>query len=60
MKNEFADFLKNCSDDIKKYAISQNITFKMIPFYAIHFGGLWESGVRSCKYQLKRMVGNAH
>lgn len=60
VKNEFTQFLKSCSDEIKEYAMSQNIKFKMIPSYASHFGGLWEAGVKSCKYHLKRVVGNAH
>lgn len=25
----------------------------------IHLGGLWEAGVKSCKYHLKRVMGNA-
>lgn len=60
LMNEFAKFLKCCSDDIKDYATSQNIKFKMIPSYASHFGGLWEAGVKSCKHHLRRVVGNAH
>ncbi|XP_062529977.1 uncharacterized protein LOC134200667 isoform X2 [Bombyx mori] len=58
--NEFAKFLNCCSDDIKAYAISQNINFRLIPCYASHFGGLWEAGIKSCKYHLRRVVGNAH
>lgn len=60
LMNEFTKFLESCSDDIKEYAISHNIKFTMIPFYASHFGGLWEAGVKSCKHHLRRVVGNAH
>ncbi|XP_063895655.1 uncharacterized protein LOC135118257 [Helicoverpa armigera] len=60
LMNEFSKFLNDCSDDIKEYATSQTIKFKMIPFYASHFGGLWEAGVKSCKHHLRRVVGNAH
>lgn len=60
LMNEFTKFLSNCSGDIVDYATSQNITFKFIPPYAPHFGGLWEAGVKSCKYHLRRVLGNAH
>lgn len=60
MINDFAKFLSSCSQEIIDYASSQNIEFKFIPPYAPHFGGLWEAGVKSCKYHLRRVVGNAH
>ncbi|XP_052746235.1 uncharacterized protein LOC112051537 [Bicyclus anynana] len=60
LKNEFADFLERCGDEIIEHASQQNIKFKFIVPYAPHFGGLWEAGVRSCKYHLRRVVGNAN
>ncbi|XP_041981462.1 uncharacterized protein LOC121734894 [Aricia agestis] len=58
--NDFAQFLSSCSKDIVDYARSQNIEFSFIPPYSPHFGGLWEAGVKSCKYHLRRVVGGAH
>ncbi|XP_045774363.1 uncharacterized protein LOC123873546 [Maniola jurtina] len=58
--NEFGKFLTRCSDDISEYAVSQSITFKFVPAYSPHFGGLWEAGVKSSKYHLTRVIGNAH
>ncbi|XP_052739557.1 uncharacterized protein LOC128198380 [Bicyclus anynana] len=59
-KNELGSFLTRCADDISEYATRQNINFKFIPAYSPHFGGLWEAGVKSTKYHLTRVVGNAH
>uniref|UniRef100_A0ABD2WYW1 Integrase catalytic domain-containing protein n=1 Tax=Trichogramma kaykai TaxID=54128 RepID=A0ABD2WYW1_9HYME len=36
-----------------------NTTWHFNPPSSPHFGGLWESGVKSVKYHLKRMVGDA-
>ncbi|XP_041972200.1 uncharacterized protein LOC121728148 [Aricia agestis] len=59
LMNDFSKFLSSISGEIKDYALSQNIKFRMNPPYASHFGGLWEAGVKSCKYHLRRTVGNA-
>ena len=33
-------------------------TWKFIPSYAFHFGGLWEKGVKSVKGHLEMVIGN--
>lgn len=58
-EKEFPLFLEKGSEAIINYASDDNIEFRFIPPYSPHFGGLWESGVRSCKYHLRRIVGNA-
>lgn len=35
------------------------IEWKFIPPSAPHMGGLWEAGVKSCKFHLKRVVGES-
>lgn len=36
----------------------QNLEWKFIPPSAPHFGGLWEAGVKSIKFHLKRVLSN--
>lgn len=57
---EFSQFLNNNYDDIVDFAVNNNIKFKFIPPYTPHFGGLWEAGVKSCKFHLRRVIGNAN
>jgi len=35
-----------------------HIEWTFIPLYSPHLGGIWEAGVKSCKYHLRRIMGN--
>lgn len=50
----------NTDSDINTFIAKHNISWKFIPPRAPHFGGLWEAAVKSAKYHLKRILGNAH
>lgn len=41
------------------FCIPNKIEWKFIPPPSPHMGGLWEAGVKSCKFHLKRVVGES-
>ncbi|XP_025266782.1 uncharacterized protein LOC112638782 [Camponotus floridanus] len=43
--------------DFQNKIATENIIWHFIPPHAPHFGGLWEAGVRSVKYHLRRILG---
>lgn len=52
--NELANLL---SQDLNLSVIDPGINFSFIPAYTPHFGGLWESAVKSTKHHLRRVLG---
>ena len=57
---ELYDFLKELKVQqvISEFCSLQNIEWKLIPERAPHFGGLWESAVKSMKSHFKKVVGD--
>ena len=53
-----AEFLESqkTQKTISQFCTSQRIEWKFIPEKSPHFGGLWESCVKSTKYHLKRIL----
>lgn len=49
---------KDFSTSVTSYTSNQGIQWHFIPPSSPHFGGLWEAGVKSMKYHLRRIVGN--
>ncbi|GFT26577.1 integrase catalytic domain-containing protein [Trichonephila clavipes] len=49
-----------CKPDeaLESYMASEGIDWKFLPPRAPNFGGLWEAGVKSFKFYLKRVVSN--
>ena len=56
--DELIKFLEDqrTQNAISQFCTSQRIIWKFIPEHSPHFGGLWESCVKSLKYHLKRVL----
>ncbi|GFX23421.1 integrase catalytic domain-containing protein [Trichonephila clavipes] len=37
----------------------EQIKLNFNPFFSPHFGGVWEAGIKSLKYRLKRVIGKS-
>ncbi|XP_035219432.1 uncharacterized protein LOC118192545 [Stegodyphus dumicola] len=48
---------KNPDESLGNYLTFEEVKWNFFPPRAPYFGGLWEAGVRSFKYHLKRVVG---
>lgn len=57
---EINDLIKGNQELIGHFANEEHIKFCFSPPYAPHFGGIFEAGVKSAKFHLKRVVGNSH
>nr|CAI5832998.1 unnamed protein product [Callosobruchus analis] len=54
---ELRHFLQTHETELIETFERENIIWKFIPAHAPNFGGLWEAGVKSCKYYIKRVIG---
>ncbi|XP_045534866.1 uncharacterized protein LOC123721177 isoform X2 [Papilio machaon] len=58
--NEIGRFIKSCNNSLPGDLAPEGINFHFLPPHAPHFGGLWEAGVKSVKFHLKRILGNCN
>lgn len=62
-KNELPRLFQNARSEqmkeVRDVLLKYEIEWHLIPAHAPHFGGIWEAGVKSTKYHLKRVLGNA-
>lgn len=57
-QRELTNFLSKNGHTITNQISSEGIKWSFIPPYSPHFGGLWESAVKSVKHHLKRIISN--
>jgi hypothetical protein len=56
--NDLSKFLKGNCSSLAEAAAHERINFHFNPAYSPHSGGLWEAGVKSTKFHLKRVLGH--
>lgn len=59
LKTLFSKENSNLMPVISESLSNNGTSWQFIPPHAPHFGGLWEAGIKSTKYHLKRVVGNS-
>lgn len=57
--NELGKMLQKSQQSVFNYSANEGIRFVFGPAYSPHFGGIWEAGIKSSKYHLKRVAGEA-
>ncbi|XP_073950941.1 uncharacterized protein [Choristoneura fumiferana] len=57
--NLFNDERSRFLPEIADWLATNGTQWHFIPPHAPNFGGLWEAGIKSCKYHLKRIIGNS-
>ncbi|XP_011171790.2 uncharacterized protein LOC105204419 [Solenopsis invicta] len=57
--NELAELLIKEQLTLSEHISNTGITWHFIPAYSPHFGGLWEAGLKSTKYHLKRVSSSS-
>lgn len=50
---------KDHNESVTKFLADNQIRWHFIPAKSPHLGGLWEAAVRSCKFHLRRVLGNS-
>jgi hypothetical protein len=49
----------NFQREISNFVTTEGVHWHFIPHDSPHFGGLWEAGIKSMKYHMRRVIGNA-
>lgn len=58
LDNDLKKAITSWTEDTKTYLTSHSIKWHFNPPASPHFGGIWEAGVKSIKFHLRRTLGN--
>lgn len=56
--SKMSEFLENNNELIETHLSNDRIRWKFIPARSPNFGGIWEAGIKSTKYHIKRLVSH--
>ncbi|GBN03872.1 hypothetical protein AVEN_232713-1 [Araneus ventricosus] len=54
------ELVRNPDEELGDYLSSEQVSWKFIPARSPNFGSLWEGGVKTIKYYLRRTIANAN
>lgn len=57
--NRLGKFLRNNASDLTDSIENEDLSWSFILLHSPHFGSLWEAGIKSTKFHLLRVAGNA-
>lgn len=60
LQQDMKEFTRDYSDVIVENLANLGTKWHFIPARSPHFGGIWESSVKSMKYHLKRIIGDTN
>lgn len=57
--NELAQFLTKNKEELETAFANQHFNWSFLPPYSPNMAGIWEAGIKSAKFHLKRIMGKA-